>query len=123
KSIMPSGKLTFITTANSDTHTLITKDNSTFKVYTTSRDENLETTTIDFREEELVFVEVLDNVMGEVKFNGQYKQILIYKGKLTDAEKEAEDAKEIRLRKPFKEYTISRDENLETTIIEYREVL
>ncbi|MGL6099366.1 MAG: hypothetical protein ACRC0G_07060, partial [Fusobacteriaceae bacterium] len=36
KSIMPSGKLTFITTANSDTHTLITKDNSTFKVYTTS---------------------------------------------------------------------------------------
>ncbi|MGL5711812.1 MAG: hypothetical protein ACRCX2_02230 [Paraclostridium sp.] len=99
KSIMPSGKLAFVTGANSDTHTLITKDNSTFKEYTISRDENLETTIIDFREEELVFVEVLDNVMGEVKFNGQYKQILIYKGILTDAEKETEDAKEISLSK------------------------
>ncbi|MGL5963122.1 MAG: hypothetical protein ACRCZ2_01790, partial [Fusobacteriaceae bacterium] len=63
------------------------------------------------------------SINDELNYVSSFKQMLVYKGNLTEAELIAENEKEIRLRKPFKEYTISRDENLETTTIEYGEVI
>ncbi|MGL4424964.1 MAG: hypothetical protein ACRCZL_04850 [Cetobacterium sp.] len=38
------------------------------------------------------------NSGNEISFQGTFKQLLVYKGKLSEAELEAENAKEIRLK-------------------------